>query len=221
VVGAIISFMGRRNIIIILCFCYAPAFSQTDSLHSKLISIQFHWSAVGANISNDYAFHLRKIEPFVGLMYHINTPINNRRSFTYRHSFYNKSFVDGLGVDFGFRIPIKIPDSNLGLNFFMTNQISHMHNRALITICDTNSINYQFTRTPDYIYVFSPSQMWILENYVGFGMSVKVYRRIFINLNASIGIANYMVKNQFTNNQFFRDWEFSDNYLIGLSYLIP
>lgn len=154
-------------------------------------------------------------------MYHINRPVNDLRYHAYRHRFYNKNVVDGLGVNFGIARPISINKSDIGLFLLYTGQVSHMHYRQLFAYCDTNSINYMVTRTPDYISVFSPSQMWIVENNFGLGINVKLYDNIYLNASAAAGVALYMVKNQYTNDEFFLEWEFSDHYRLGISYVIP
>jgi hypothetical protein len=197
------------------------AFSQSDDSKYRKINAQFYWSNVGANISLAYEFNFKKIAPFAGVMYHINTSVRDLAFHQYKHRFYNKNVVDGVGINFGFIRPINIRNSDLGLYFLFVNQVSHMHNRYLLAHCDTNSINYQVTRGPDYFYISTPSQMWIVENNIGLGINIKAYSNLYLNASAAFGIASYMVKNKFTNHEFFRDSEISEHFRIGFSYVLP
>jgi hypothetical protein len=197
----------KKTLIYFFLFLLNKNFAQS-------VSTSFMWSSVGANVSADYSFKYKKIEPFIGMMYHINTPVNDRLSHSYKHRFYNRTFTDGLGAVLGLSVPIRITDSDLGLHFIFINQISNMHNRRLIAIISGTGTN----QTIDYIYTFSPSKMWIVENYIGLGASVKMHKSVYLNVSYAAGLANYMVKNQFTGNQFFRDSEIGTNLKLALSY---
>ena len=90
-------------------------------MKTNKINAQFYWSSVGANVSVSYEFNFRKIIPFAGIMYHINTPVNDLAFHQYKHRFYNKNFIDGVGINFGIAPAIHFPNSNLGLYFLFIN----------------------------------------------------------------------------------------------------
>jgi hypothetical protein len=190
--------------------------AQNPEPKTQRINAHYSWSTVGANISVAYQFKFKSLEPFAGVMYHINRPVNDIRFFAYRHRFYHQNFADGLGINLGFTAPLPIKNSALNPYFIFISQASHMHNRFLLPNHDTASIA---SGGPDYVYYFSPFKMWILENNVGLGINVKAYGNFYLNASAAYGVVVYSVKNEFTGHS--ATWEFSDHYRIGISYLIP
>jgi hypothetical protein len=206
-----------KNFLLLTCFLSLQllSYGQANDLKIRKINAQYHYSNVGANLAVSYQFNFKKIEPFVGAMYHVNMFITDNRSFAYRHRFYNKNFVDGLGVNFGFTKPIRIKNSNLGLYFLFINQASHMHNRTLHEQCDTSSIYIV-----NYVYSFSAVPFWILENTVGLGINVKAYNNFYFNASAAVGIATYFARSSRRDN-YGRTSEINDNFRVGISYLIP
>jgi hypothetical protein len=189
--------------------------AQTTETKLRKINAHYSWSTVGANVSVAYQFKFKKIEPFAGIMYHINMPVNDLRFHAFRHRFHHYNFMDGLGINFGLTRPFALKNSNIGLHFLYISQVSRMHNRFLTLYYDPNSFS------PSLREHISSRQMLIVENNIGLGINVKAYGNFYLNASAAYGMAVYMAKNNFSNNKLYRQWELSDHYRIGVSYLIP
>lgn len=199
-----------KNVILLTCFL---ALQLTSFGQTKKINAHYNWSSVGGNVAFSYEFSYKKIAPFAGVMYHVNMLVSDNRSFAFRHRFYNKNFVDGLGINLGFTTPINIKNSNLGLYFLFINQASHMHNRILLGYCD-NTTNMYYTQ-----YSFSNNPLWIFENNVGVGINVKAYDNFYFNASAAFGVVTYLHRDA-RHQSYSSLMEFSDHLRIGVSYLI-
>lgn len=204
----------KKILVLLLLAVQTVLIAQNADVAMRKINAHYIYSSVGTNISVGYQFRYKRIEPFAGLMYHINRSVNDQRSYAYRHRFYHRNFVDGIGVNFGLARPLRIGKSDIGLYLLYAGQVSHMHYRQLLSF-------FTLSRGLYYGYQYSPSQMWIVENNFGVGINVRLYDQFFLNASVAGGVGLYMVNNQYTDHEFFAEWEFSDHYRIGISYVLP
>lgn len=198
----------KKTMLFALLLAQYTLVAQETAAPVRKINAHYLWAATGANISVSYQFRYKKVEPFVGLMYHINTPVNDLNYHVFRHRFYNKTVTDGIGLNFGVVAPVALRNSDVGLYFLYIAEVNHMNNRFI-----TGS---QSGFAPDYI---SRPPMWITENGVGVGINVKVYDRFYLNASAAGGVATYTNGSGYENPGTW--WELSYQCRAGVSYLLP
>ncbi|MCD6019174.1 MAG: hypothetical protein K0S53_2295 [Bacteroidetes bacterium] len=212
-----------KNLIILLsliCIQSSTYFSQTDSLfrkNKKEIDVNYNWSHLGRSMNLNYNHYFGCHALSIGVRQHYNNgAITDNQNYVYKNRGYSTNFSESIGLNIGYKFDLLKKHDYLMPYLFFQSQISNIRFKR----------TYEYSEIRDNVLVYHTdseiSKLFLVtENYIGFGLKVKLYKNLYLNQTIGVGIATF--KGEDTRGMLFNkpinaNIEFSHSVKIGLIY---
>lgn len=165
------------------------SYSQKDSIGSRFkkeIDVNYNWALIGRNLSVNYNQYIGRHALIIGVKQHYNTPPESTQFFVYKNAGHAENFIESIGLNIGYKFDLLKHHDYLMPYLFFQSQISNIrYRRSWTTIVNDQNGQYisRNTETTD--------PLFTTENIIGFGLKVKLYKNLFLNQTAGLGIATF------------------------------
>lgn len=211
--------MKNLFILIIICMNTLNYYSQIDSISNKFkkeIDVNYNWSHIGRNLSINYNQYVGRHAIIIGVKQHYNNgAITDNQNYAYKNRGYATNFSESIGLNIGYKFDLLRKNGCVMPYVFFQSQISNIRFR---TTYDNPEVwnNGLIIKT----YTETSKQMFVTENYFGFGLKVKLFKNIFLNQTIGGGIATFKRSEAIYNNRRLTkyDFELCSSIKIGLIY---
>ena len=206
-----------------LCFIYICALNsaaQIDSINrknKKEIDVNYNWSHIGRSLNINYNHYFERHAISIGIRQHYNNgAITDNQSYFYKNRGCATNFSESIGINIGYKYDLLKKHDYLMPYLFFQSQISNIRFKR----------NYEYSEFQNNVVVYNTyseisEPLFVTENYIGFGLKVKLFKNLFLNQTIGVGIATFKGKN--TSGVLFNkpinfNIEFSHSIKIGLIY---
>jgi hypothetical protein len=191
----------------------------------KEITASIFQSHVGLKSELSYSMPIKQNLLFTGgIQYLINQLIHDNRGFAFQHRFYAENFTAHWGASVGIERKFILSNSNIEPFAFFKTQATRSSIRTVTTYIENDYITFNADtvrfQSVSTRYLITMRQATSIENIIGGGFAVKVYKHIY--LKAAVGLSTAFIYVPSTptmlNNGGYRGIEFAGYYSGGLSY---
>ena len=198
--------------LLILCFnliSMLVAFAQAD------IGIAFNSVHIGRNLSVVGSKKINKHAILGGIKYGINSFESDDQNLLFKKRFFATNLIEHWGVIIGYQYFLKAQKSYLEPFFYYELQYtnSQTRNRSFFPVGYDVDNNVLYREDLDF---FGPTIA--LENYLGFGLNIRINDFFLIVQKAGVGMINFQNTDKryyFNNNS---TWEFGYMLSFGMAY---
>lgn len=209
----------QHIIVIILCLCFLKNFSQKDSLrksHKKEIDVNYNWSHIGRSLNINYNHYFGHHALSIGVRQHYNSVITDNQGYVYKNRGYATNLQESIGLNIGYKYDFLKKSSIVIPYLFFQSQLSNIRFKHPYEYYESSSNGIYTVIASE-----NTNPIFVTENYIGFGLKVKLFKDLFLNQTIGGGIATFKGDN--TKGKIFEksinyDIEFSHSIKIGLIY---
>ncbi len=212
--------MKKLFILCIICFGALNSFSQNDSINRKKkneIDVNYNWSHIGRSLNLNYNHYFGRQAISIGIRQHYNNgAITDNQNYVYKNRGYSTNFKESFGLNIGYKLDLLRKHDYLMPYVFFQSQISNIRFK---TTYDSPGVWENMLIINTYTEMSEP--LFVTENYIGFGLKVKLYKNLFLNQTIGVGIATFKgkdTKGMLFNKPINFNIEFSHSIKIGLIY---
>ncbi|MES2566906.1 MAG: hypothetical protein V4565_08565 [Bacteroidota bacterium] len=212
--------MKKTLLLSFICICVFKSFSQIDSTNRKNnneIDVNYNWSHIGRSLNLNYNHYFGRHAIAIGIRQHYNNgAITDNQNYVYKNRGYATNFRESIGLNIGYKFDLLKKHKYLMPYIFFQSQISNISFKRIHEnpeIWDNTLIIQRYTETS--------KPLFVTENYVGFGLKVRLYNNLFLNQSIGVGIATFAgenTKGMLFNKPINFNIEFSHSIKIGLIY---
>ena len=186
--------------------------NKTEGKNSIEIDGFYIWTMTGQNLSVMGTKYIGKHGISIGLKYHINKPILDNQNFSYKHRFIEREFPEALGLNLGYKFEPLNKSKVVRPYLYYMLQISYLRNvREYTSEYDGSSLIAGMTIMNE------TSPFFIFENSIGIGLQTKLYKNIYLNQSAGIGMAGFLNMPDYYSRF---NYEWVTSFKLGMSYRI-
>lgn len=212
--------MKKLILLGIICIHSLNYFSQTDSTFRKNkneIDVNNNWSHIGRSLNLNYNHYFGRHAISIGIRQHYNNgAITDNQNYFYKNRGYSTNFKESIGLNIGYRFDLLKKHDYLMPYLFFQSQISNIRFKRIYEYAEIRNntlVHHTDSEVSDLLLV--------TENYIGFGLKVKLYKNLFLNQTIGVGIATFKgkdTKGMLFNKPINFNIEFSHSIKIGLIY---
>jgi hypothetical protein len=179
------------------------------------VGISFNSVHIGRNLALTASKHIASHRINVGLKYNINSFEHDNQMNLFKKRFFATEFDEHWGFILGYSYGFKVKDNRFEPFLFYEMQYTYSHTRNEIY----SQVGYDISGNELYIRevtFFGPTVA--LENYIGFGITYKLWEKIILSQKIGGGYIQYFKTDEryvMPNN---RAWEFGYMLNIGIFY---
>lgn len=184
------------------------SYAQNAKVISKNeLDISYYSTDIGSNISAEFNKNIKKHTFIIGLKCHMNhyiKPIGLTGGYKYHKQFNAENFSDYIGATIGYEYHLKDINPYVSPYLLFNSQYANMKTKYRNISENANGYNITTTSTD--------GPFTVLENTIGFGLSIKLNDRFSLNQSGGIGTAFFQKKSLHT-----WDWEMMYQFRAGIS----
>lgn len=209
-----------KKLIILSLICIQPLnyFSQTDSVFRKNkneIDVNYNWSHLGRSLNLNYNHYFGRHALSIGIRQHYNSVITDNQNYVYKNRGYATNFSESIGLNIGYKFDLIKKHDYLMPYVFFQSQISNIRFKRIYDnpeVWDNMLIIKRYTEISEPVFV--------TENYLGFGLKVRLFKNFYLNQTIGGGIATFKASEEFYQNGKLRKYNFEgcSSIRIGLIY---
>lgn len=200
-----------------ICLCMLCTTSYLSGQNS--LRVLYNDVHIGRNVSLLFHRSFGKHELFIGPKWHINRRVHDNQNNIFRKRFHARSFLQHIGLQFGYKYNFPIHTSTSILYLFYDNQFTSAQTRGVYFIPHTISNDtVLYTRE-----LWSFQTIKAMEQNLGLGLLALIRKNVFLNVQAGAGIALFWdYPSRIAPDKFLfiekTAWEFSGLISLGLQY---
>lgn len=195
-------------------------YAQTDTIARKFkkeIDCNYNWSHIGRNLSINYNQYIGRHAITIGVKQHYNNgAITDNQHYLYKNRGHANNFIESIGINIGYKFDLFKSHEYLMPYVFFQSQLSNIRFKQEYERFETNSSNSIYYKTITEI----SEPLFVTENYVGFGLKVRLYKNLFLNQSIGGGIATFKTSEKYYQNGKLRNYNLEGclSIKIGLIY---
>lgn len=155
----------------------------SEKVHHLELDAFYTWTMTGQNVSVQGSKYMGNHAFSFGLKYHINRPVLDNQNYVYKKRFFEREFPEAIGFNLGYMFE---PSDNHVVRpyFYYSLQTSYLRLiRDYTTEYSSQSVVAGMTVLNE------TSPFFVFENSIGVGLKTRVYKNVYLNQSAGIGMA--------------------------------
>lgn len=177
----------KKLVISIYCILISVvAYAQKDTSSNRFkkeLDVNYNWSHIGRNLSINYNQYIGRHAFIIGVKQHYNSVITDNQGYAFRNRGYANNFGESIGLNIGYKYDLLKQHDYLMPYIFFQSQLSNISYKY---------IGDEIIYSPNGNYIHSYSEVvgpfFTTENFIGFGLKIRLYKNLFLNQTAAVGL---------------------------------